>query len=236
MPLAIELAAARVKLLQPDAILQRLEHQLNLLASGSRDVPERQQTLRGAIAWSHDLLSEGERRLFARLAVFVGGCDLATAERVCGPADEVGVDILDGLMALADQSLVKSEEVDGETRFRQLDTIREFAGECLAETANRPRSRRATPPRSWSSPRRRSRACPAPTSGRGSSRLERDHDNIRAVLERATAAADANVACRLGSRCGATGRSAATSRRPPGASTRSPASRGPARTRCCGRS
>ena len=76
MPLAIELAAARVKLLQPEAILQRLEHQLSLLASGSRDVPERQQTLRGAIAWSHDLLNEGERRLFARLAVFVGGCDL----------------------------------------------------------------------------------------------------------------------------------------------------------------
>ena len=84
MPLAIELAAARVKLLQPEAILQRLEHQLNLLASGSRDVPERQQTLRGAIAWSHDLLNEGERRLFARLAVFVGGCDLATAERSAG--------------------------------------------------------------------------------------------------------------------------------------------------------
>jgi predicted ATPase/class 3 adenylate cyclase len=198
MPLAIELAAARVKLLQPDAILQRLEHQLNLLASGSRDVPERQQTLRGAIAWSHDLLSEGERRLFARLAVFVGGCDYATAERVCGPPEQVGVDILDGLMSLADQSLVKSEDVDGVTRFRQLDTIREFAGECLAADGGQTEiearhtaaflelAEEAQPQLSGSDQRA------------WLGRLERDHDNIRAVLERATAAADANVACRLG--------------------------------------
>ncbi|HET9345695.1 MAG TPA: tetratricopeptide repeat protein [Candidatus Limnocylindrales bacterium] len=198
MPLAIELAAARVKLLQPDAILQRLEHQLNLLASGSRDVPERQQTLRGAIAWSHDLLDAGERRLFARLAVFVGGCDLATAERVCGPAQDVGVDILDGLMSLADQSLVKSEEVDGETRFRQLDTIREFAAERLAADGEQAEiegrhtaaflalAEEAAPHLSGADQRL------------WLGRLERDHDNIRAVLARATAAADAGVACRLG--------------------------------------
>ena len=198
MPLAIELAAARVKLLQPDAILQRLEHQLNLLASSARDVPERQQTLRGAIQWSHDLLSEGERRLFARLAVFVGGCDLATAERVCGPADEVGVDILDGLMSLADQSLVKSEEVEGETRFRQLDTIREFAAECLAADGERAeieaRHTAAFLELAEEAAPRLSGADQRTWLGR----LERDHDNIRAVLERATIAADPNVACRLG--------------------------------------
>jgi Predicted ATPase len=138
MPLAIELAAARVKVLSPDAILERLEHQLGVLASGSRDLPERQQTLRGAIAWSHELLDAGERRLLARLSAFVGGCELDTAEAVCGPTGELdGLDVFDGLMALADQSLIRAEEVDGETRFRMLDTIREFAAEQLTASGER---------------------------------------------------------------------------------------------------
>ena len=85
MPLAIELAAARIKLLSPDAILVRLDHQLDVLAAGARDLPERQQTLRGAIAWSYDLLDDGGRRLLDRLSVFAGGCDLASAEAICGP-------------------------------------------------------------------------------------------------------------------------------------------------------
>src|SRR6185295_20109614 len=83
------------------------------------------------IAWSYELLSPGEQRLLGQLAVFVGGCNLEIAETVCGPADEIGMEVLDGLTSLADQSLVRSEEVDGETRFRQLDTIREFALETL---------------------------------------------------------------------------------------------------------
>src|SRR5205814_2410791 len=104
MPLAIELAAARVKLLSPDAILERLEHQLGVLASGSRDLPERQQTLRGAIAWSHELLGEGERNLLARLSVFDGVCELDSAEAVCElPNGLAGLDARDGLMALAGQ-------------------------------------------------------------------------------------------------------------------------------------
>ena len=86
MPLAIELAAARVKLLPPEAILERLEHQLGVLSAGSRDLPERQQTLRGAIAWSYDLLGDGERRLLGRLSVFVGGCELDSAEAGLRPA------------------------------------------------------------------------------------------------------------------------------------------------------
>jgi predicted ATPase/class 3 adenylate cyclase len=200
MPLAIELAAARVKLLTPDAILDRLEHQLGALASGSRDLPERQQTLRAAIAWSHDLLDEGERRLLARLAVFVGGCELDSAEAVCGPAGELGsgLDVFDGLTALADQSLVRAEEVDGETRFRMLDTIREFASERLADSGERGEIERrhsvtfldlaetVTPRLSGDDQRR------------WLGRLERDHDNIRAVLDRAVAAGDASTAIRLG--------------------------------------
>ncbi len=130
MPLAIELAAARIKLLSPDAILARLEHQLDVLAAGARDLPARQQTLRGAIAWSYDLLDDGAERLLDRLSVFASGCDLEAAEAICGPAAEIGGDVVDGLMALADQSLVKVDETaDGEPRFRLLDTIREYAAE-----------------------------------------------------------------------------------------------------------
>ena len=109
MPLAIELAAARVRSLPPAAILARLGHQLDLLASGSRDLPERQRSLRGAISWSHDLLDEPCRRLLERLAVFVGGCRLEDAEVVGGPAEELGQDVLDGLGSLVDQSLLRGD-------------------------------------------------------------------------------------------------------------------------------
>ena len=98
MPLAIELAAARVKLLGPDAILARLENQLEALASGSRDLPERQQTLRGAIAWSYDLLDAGPRRLLDRVSVFAGSFDLDAAEAIAGPPGDIGGDVLDGLI------------------------------------------------------------------------------------------------------------------------------------------
>src|SRR6185503_419724 len=132
MPLAIELAAARIKLFSPEALRARLEDQLALLSAGARDLPERQQTLRGAIAWSYDLLDDGHRRLLDRLSVFEGGIDLAAAEAVCGPVGEVGVDVVDGLIALADQSLIRSVETQGEPRFTMLDTINSYAGEMLA--------------------------------------------------------------------------------------------------------
>jgi predicted ATPase/class 3 adenylate cyclase len=131
LPLAIELAAARVKLLPPEAILARLDRSLGLLTSGARDLPARQQTLRGAIAWSHDLLDEPARRLFAQLGVFVGGCALEAADAVCSPHEGAGV--LDGLAALVDQSMLRQEEHHGEPRFVMLETIREFALEKLAE-------------------------------------------------------------------------------------------------------
>ena len=134
MPLAIELAAARIKLLTPDQILARLEHHLALLTAGSRDLPERQQTLRGAIAWSYDLLDDGSKLLVDRLSVFRGGCELAMAETVCGPADELGMDVFEGLGALVDQSLVRIDDMAaGEPRFVMLDTIREYAAEMLAK-------------------------------------------------------------------------------------------------------
>jgi predicted ATPase/class 3 adenylate cyclase len=199
MPLAIELAAARVKLLSPDAILERLEHQLGVLAQGSRDLPERQQTLRGAIAWSHDLLDDGQRCLLARLSVFVGGCELDSAEVVCGPASELAdLDILDGLMALADQSLVRAEEIDGETRFRMLDTIREFAAEQLVTRGEKDEIERRHTATFVALAESLTPRLSGDDQRRWLGRLERDHDNIRAVLDRTVAAGDGPNAIRLG--------------------------------------
>src|SRR5262245_23873478 len=132
MPLAIELAAARIKLFAPEALLRRLERRLPLLTGGPRDLPARQRTLRTTIDWSYQLLDAGERRLFARLGVFVGGCTLEAVEAVCTAEGEPGWDVLDGLAALVDQSLVRQEEgLDSEPRFVMLETIREYASEQL---------------------------------------------------------------------------------------------------------
>ncbi|OGO56075.1 MAG: hypothetical protein A2Z32_02300, partial [Chloroflexi bacterium RBG_16_69_14] len=195
MPLAIELAAARTKLLSPDAILVRLEHQLDLLAAGARDLPARQQTLRAAIAWSYDLLDDGGQRLLDRLSVFAGGCDLDTADAICGPASELGGDIVDGLMALADQSLVKVEEaVGGEPRFRLLDTIREYAAERLEARGETALIR--VRHRDWyvALTARAAGELSGADQRRWLDRLELEHDDIRAVLDRAVAAPDPPVA------------------------------------------
>ena len=196
MPLAIELAAARVKLLSPDAILARLEHQLSLLAAGARDLPARQQTLRGAIAWSYDILDEPQRRLLDRLAVFAGGFELEAAEAIGGPSDEIGIDVLDGLLALADQSLIRSIEGDP-PRFVMLDTIREFAAEMLATRddgeAVRERHSRWYLALAESIAPRLAGAEQRSLLGQ----LEREHDNIRAVLDLAAAAGDGDTAIRL---------------------------------------
>jgi predicted ATPase/class 3 adenylate cyclase len=196
MPLAIELAAARIRLLSPDAILTRLEHQLNLLAAGARDLPARQQTLRGAIAWSYDILDEADRRLLDRLSVFANGFDLEAAEAIGGPEAETGRDVLDGLTALADQSLIRAVDADP-PRFYLLETIREFAAEMLdgREDAAATRARHTR----WALELVET----ASTGLSGSdqrellSRLEREHDNVRSALDRAMAAGDADSAIRL---------------------------------------
>jgi predicted ATPase/class 3 adenylate cyclase len=132
LPLAIELAATRTKVLAPSQILDRLAKRLSLLTSGSRSLPERQRTLRAAIAWSHDLLDPVERRLFARLSVFTGGWTFESAEAVCDPT-ELGLDPLDGLTSLVDKSLIRRVAPPGRPlRFSMLETIREFASEQLA--------------------------------------------------------------------------------------------------------
>ena len=131
LPLAIELAAARVKLLPPEAILARLEHSLSLLTGGSRDLPDRQQTLRATIAWSYDLLTGGARRLLATCAVFAGGASLEAIETVCDEAADIGVPVLDALQELADHSLVRQLPRPGPPRYALLETIREYATERL---------------------------------------------------------------------------------------------------------
>jgi predicted ATPase len=133
LPLAIELAAARVKLLPPHALLARLDQRFKLLSGGARDAPARQQTIRATIDWSYHLLSPAEQRLFRRLAVFVGGWTLAAAGAVCDRDGDLGLDMLDGLQSLLDKSLVRQVEgPGGEPRFRRLETIREYALERLA--------------------------------------------------------------------------------------------------------
>ncbi len=132
LPLAIELAAARIKLLPPQSLLVRLRHRLAVLTSGARDVPDRQQTLRKTIDWSYDLLDEDEKCLFRRLAVFVGGCTLEATEAVCNAHGDLAVDALDGVAGLVDKSMLWQEaQADSEPRFLMLETIREYALERL---------------------------------------------------------------------------------------------------------
>ena len=183
MPLAIELAAARVKLFSPEQILARLGRQLDLLAGDMRDLPDRQRTLRGAIAWSFDLLDEGHRRLLERASVFAGGLDPSMAETICGPAEELGLDILDGLASLVDHSLIGNDMRSEEPRFVLLDTIRAFARERLeargeADEIRRRHARAFQELASEAAPQ-----LAGADQRMWLDRLQRDHDNIRAALD-----------------------------------------------------
>jgi predicted ATPase/class 3 adenylate cyclase/DNA-binding CsgD family transcriptional regulator len=135
LPLAIELAAARIKVLPPQALLARLGQRLAVLTSGARDAPARQQTLRNTIEWSYQLLNAYEQQLFQRLSVFVGGCMFEAIEAVCTELDieSIAGQVLDGVASLIDKSLLQQmEQEDGEPRLVMLETIREYAVECLA--------------------------------------------------------------------------------------------------------
>jgi predicted ATPase/Tfp pilus assembly protein PilF len=135
LPLAIELAAARNRILSPQALLARLDHRFEVLRGGMRDLPERQHTLYSAIDWSYSLLNENERCLFRRLSVFAGGWSFEAADAVCNLDGEELCQVMDGLEMLVDNSLLKPpEEVDGEPRLRMLEPIREFAHERLTDS------------------------------------------------------------------------------------------------------
>ena len=192
LPLAIELAAARVKVLTPQAMLPKLRQGLEMLASTARDLPERQRTLNGAIAWSWDLLQEREKRLFARLAIFVGGAMLRQIEEVNGDSD-----VLDDLSALVEQSLVRQSEVEGEPRFRMLVTIREYALERLNASGER-NEIRARHVRAYRTLAEEARPyLQGRDQKRWLDRLEQEHDNLRAGLESSIADGRGEDACRL---------------------------------------
>jgi len=183
LPLAIELAAARVAHLSPATLLARLDQRLPLLTGGARDLPARQRTLRDAIAWSHDLLSAGERALFRRLAVFVGGCTLEAAEAVCRTGDEAGIDVLADLALLTAKSLVRHEEgLDGEPRYRMLETIREYAVERLEASGEAAPIRRTHAAYFLALAERNEFADLLPDGDRVLARLEAEHANLRAAL------------------------------------------------------
>jgi predicted ATPase len=137
LPLAIELAVARIRLFSPQALLERLGSRLKLLRGGARDLPVRQQTLRDTIDWSYELLNTGEQRLFELLSVFPGGCTVETVEAVASEIErlnDTGVDILDGLASLVEKSLIRQVDLEtGESRLLMLETIREYAAEGLEE-------------------------------------------------------------------------------------------------------
>ncbi len=135
LPLAIELAAARARVLPPQRILAELTHRLSFLMGGARGLPARQKTLRGAIDWSHDLLTDDEQTLFRRLAVFVAGCELKAIEAVCNVENDLAV--LETVESLVGKNLLKQTDGHGEPRFSLLETIREYATEKLVETADR---------------------------------------------------------------------------------------------------
>ncbi|MDP9265703.1 MAG: diguanylate cyclase [Chloroflexota bacterium] len=197
LPLAIELAAARVKLLPPAAMLSRLERSLAMLSGGARDLPERQQTLRGAIAWSYDLLAPRTRRLFERLAVFVGGASLEEIEAVCGTSDELSIDVLEGVGALVDHSLLRQREVAGDARFQMLVTIREFARERLEASGDLFELARRHAAAYVAVAERNAAELTSAASGQRLDRMEREHDNLRAAMEWAIRN-DAATAMRLG--------------------------------------
>jgi predicted ATPase/class 3 adenylate cyclase len=203
LPLAVELAAAWSKVLPPAALLRRLERRLELPASRIADVPTRQSTLREAIAWSYDLLSDEERRLHARLSVFMGGCTVEGAERVADPDGELGIDVLEGIASLVDRSLLReSGDYEDEPRFAMLATIREYAREHLRETGEEDEVLRR---HALEFARFAEEAEVGLRTGDQLlwfSRLENDHDNLRAALDSSAANGDEETALRLGGALG----------------------------------
>jgi predicted ATPase/DNA-binding CsgD family transcriptional regulator len=193
LPLAIELAAARTRLLPPAEILAHLDDTLGFLVGGVRDAPDRQRTLRATIAWSYDLLTPPARRLLAAWSVFRGGAELAAAEAVCGQVLEPGRSMLDAVLELGDLSLLRPVPAAGRARFSMLETIREFAAERLAELPEGPAVRaahaaahavlaEAARVELWGLRERE-----------WLDRLELEHNNLRAALDHLEAAAPAQA-------------------------------------------
>jgi len=198
LPLAIELAAARVRILNPQKVLERLGDRLKLLKGGPRDLPIRQQTLRGAIGWSYDLLGEEEKALFGRLSVFAGGRTLEAMEEICAP--EGDLDALEGVESLVGKSLLRQEEgVGREPRFVMLETIHEFAREKLRESGEAEEIRRLHAQYFVALAEEAGAELKGQDQLGWLERLEEEHDNMRAALSWALERGEADLALRLAS-------------------------------------
>ncbi|WP_308123068.1 ATP-binding protein [Streptomyces geysiriensis] len=191
LPLAIELAAARLRMLTPRQIADRLDDRFRLLTSGSRTVLPRQQTLRAVVDWSWELLDEEEREVLRRLSVFAGGCDLAAAEAVCGPA------ALQALGSLVDKSLVVAAPSGDGMRYRLLETVAEYAGERLDETGGRAAAERAHLTYYRELARTTDPLLRGPRQLAAIERLEREYENLRTALRHAIAERDEQEALSL---------------------------------------
>src|SRR5215213_4281622 len=199
LPLAIELAAARIKLLAPRVLLERLGKPLKILTGGARNLPERQRTLRNAIEWSYGLLDDGEKMLFGRLGVFSSGATLEAMEAVCDAEEDLPTDVFEGASSLLDKGLLQQEEgAGGEPRFLMLETIHEFADEKLegsweAEAVRRSHAEyflalaEEAEPMLWGA-----------EDAAWLDRLEREHDNMRAALSWAIGHEEATLALKVG--------------------------------------
>jgi tetratricopeptide (TPR) repeat protein len=199
LPLAIELAAARIKMLPPKAMLQRLSSRLKLLTGGARDLPERQRTLRATIEWSFALLNEGEQVLFGRLAVFSGGRTLEAIEAICDAEGDLPMEVFDGVSSLLDKSLLRQEEgPNGEPRFVMLETVHEFAREKLKESAEAEEINRAHAQYFLTLAEEANPELKGANQLEWLERLEAEHDNMRAALTWALKRKEVEVALRLG--------------------------------------
>ena len=201
LPLAIELAAAHLKLLSPQSLLERLGRRLVVLTGGARDAPLRHQTLRNTIAWSYQLLDAWEQRLFRWLSVFVGGCALQTAEAVCSRAGHREAEVREGIAALIDKSFLQRmasvEDVDAGPYLIMLETIREYGQEALAANGETARARQAHAEYFCRLAEEAAAALQGPQLVAWLERLERAHDNMRAALRWTLESGEIETALRL---------------------------------------
>jgi predicted ATPase len=199
LPLAIELAAARVKILPPTELLTRLDRRLDLLTGGPRDLPPRQRTLRGAIDWSYGLLDSTGQTLFRRMSVFVGGCGLDAIEAVCNADEDLAVDVLSGVTALVDNSLlVQRSSEDGHTRCIMLETVREYARERLDESGDTAATLHAHAAYALVLAEEGTRETGAADREAWLRSCDVEHDNLRAAIAHLAATGESDWGLRLG--------------------------------------
>ncbi|MFL5696728.1 MAG: protein kinase domain-containing protein [Ktedonobacteraceae bacterium] len=183
LPLAIELAAARIPLFSPQALLARLGQRFAMLTRGGQDAPARQQTLRNTIAWSYDLLNAYEQSLFCRLAAFVGGCALEAIEAVCSELDDGAGEVLEGVASLIDKNLLQQgEQEDGEPRFVMLETNREYGLEALSSSGEMEAVRQVHAAYYHALAQQAAPHLTGPLQAEWLERLEQEHDNLHATL------------------------------------------------------